>query len=547
MQEVFVLFLLMFPVISEVMSNPRGSEISSGDKNEFVEIYNPDSVSFSLRNLMISDGDEIDTLTLFPDSSILNLYPGVIINSYDIPPGGYALIIDREYMDSSDVPQPYTIPAGTIILTTNDNNIGNGLSNNDPLYLISPDWDTVDTYGTPADPRDSIPINPPDGVSVERINPLSGDDESNWGLSRDSTGSTPGERNSLTIWYDVGLIGVSRDSAVMGSPLHIEVWIKNFGILPVDSFTVLISNGFTRLQGFFIHLERGDTTGVKIITPEITEPYLNLLLTVQEAHDENASNDTLRLFIPVTLAPVVINEVMYNDTVEWVEIYNNTSSQISIGGFCIKDASGHLSGPSPPVVLDAHEYYVFVADSISFVHRFPGVTNFVALENFPTLNNNYESVVLLDEANNAVDSLRYSFSWGGAAGVSLERISPDVSTNLKENWGSSQAPDGGTPGEANSISNFHESSGLIVLSSKIYKRNSGDFVIKLNANPQDRVLLYVFDIRGRIVKKLIDGESGVYLVRWNGTDEWGNWVGSGLYIIYCATETRKEKTVIMVR
>ncbi len=548
MQEVLVLLLLLsHPIINEVMANPRGPEATSGDKNEFVEIYNPDSVAASLLNFFISDGDEIDTLTLFPDSSILSLYPGVILDSYEIPPHGYALILDREYMDSSDVSQPYNIPAGTIILTTNDNDIGNGLSNNDPLYLISPSWDTLDTYGTPANPRDSIPINPPDGISVERIDPFSPDIESNWGLSRDTTGSTPGRRNSLTVWHDLGILRVSHDTAISGAQFHLHVWIKNFGIYPTDSFTVSLIDGFSSTQTLFIHLNRGDTTGVELTTPEITEPYINLLVSVHIEHDENPANDTVRLFIPVSLSPVVINEVMYDDTVEWIEIYNNTTSQIQLAGFHVKDASGHVSAPAPQIALNAHEYFVFAADSATFVERFPGVTNFIELDNFPTLNNNYESVVLLDGANNVVDSLRYSSSWGGAHGISLERVSPGVSTNLRENWGSSRASAGATPGRINSISNFHESRDLILLSSKVFKRDSGNFVIKLNAEPGEKVLLYVFDIRGRIVRKLIDGEKGIYIVRWDGTDMWGRKVGSGLYIIYCATETRKEKAVIMVR
>ena len=548
MQEVLVLLLLFsHPIINEVMANPRGPEATSGDKNEFVEIYNPDSVAASLLNFLISDGDEIDTLTLFPDSSILSLYPGVILDSYEIPPHGYALILDREYMDSSDVSQPYSIPAGTIILTTNDNDIGNGLSNNDPLYLISPSWDTLDTYGTPANPQDSIPINPPDGISVERIDPFSPDIESNWGLSRNTTGSTPGRRNSLTVWYDLGILRVSHDSAISGAQLHLHVWIKNYGIYPTDSFTVSLIDGFSSTQTLFIHLNRGDTTGVELTTPEITEPYLNLLVSVHIEHDENPANDTMRLFIPVSLSPVVINEVMYDDTVEWVEIYNNTASQIQLAGFHVKDASGHVSAPAPQITLDAHEYFVLAADSGAFVERFPGVTNFIELDNFPTLNNNYESVVLLDGANNVVDSLRYSSSWGGAHGISLERVSPGVSTNLRENWGSSRASAGATPGRVNSISNFHESRGLILLSSKVFKKDSGNFVIKLDAGPGEKVLLYVFDIRGRIVRKLVDGEKGIYIVRWDGTDMWGRKVGSGLYIIYCATETRKEKAVIMVR
>ena len=525
------------------MPNPAGPE----SKNEFIENYNPDTTPVSLAGYMISDGDEIDTLSLFPDSSILNLYPGVVIDSFTLPPYGYALIIDREYMDSSDVPHPYNIPPGTVILTTGDNTIGNGLANNDPIFLISPDWDTLDTYGTPANPTDSIPISPPDGISVERINPLAPDEESNWGLSIDSTGSTPGRKNSLTIWHDIGIVRISHSTPTLGEPLHLQVMVKNYGLSEIDSFRLSVTDGFSTSQSLFLHLLHGDSAGVGIETPEITEPSIFLTVSVYLEGDENPANDTVRLLLPVTESPVILNEIMYDDTVEWVEVYNNTSNTISLEGFKIRDASGHTSVPAPSIQLEPHGYFVFVADSTIFRQRFPGTSNFTELDNFPTLNNNYESIVLMDEAGNTVDSLRYSSSWGGSRGVSLERISPRISTNTKENWGSSRASNGGTPGSVNSISNFQESGGLLTFNSKIYHTGDGDFVIKLNTQPQEKVLLYIFDIRGRIIKKLVDGEKGIYLARWDGTDMWGRKVGQGVYIIYCATEKRKEKAVIMVK
>ncbi len=543
-----IFLLVSHPVINEVMANPRGRESTSGDKNEFIEIYNPDSISVNLTQFMISDGDEIDSIVPFSDSSILNLYPGVLINQNSIPPRCYGIIIDREYLDSSDVSQPYNFPDGLIIFTTGDNDIGNGLSNNDPLYLISFGWDTVDTYGTPSNPIDSVPISPPDGISVERINPLEMDREDNWGLSLDSTGSSPGRQNSLTHWLDLGIINLGHTDGSVGEPMGLSIKLKNFGINSVDSFRIgMISNIFDTTLLVIRRLEWRDTATVDFTTPEITEQFLTLKVFVCLNGDEDPSNDTTVALIPINLPPVVINEVMYKDTVEWVEIYNNTETEINLQGFKLKDASTHSSGLFPDVYLNSHGYMVITGDSSLLKTRFPDVENFIQVENFPTLNNNYDDVIIFDANGDVVDSLHYSSSWGGGEGISLERISPMIATNLRENWGGSRASSGATPGKLNSLSQFKVQSKMMQLSSKVFSPDRGNFVIKLNVKPSDRVILYIFDLRGRLVRRLIDGESGVYIASWDGKNRWGGTVQKGLYILYCATESRKEKAVIMVK
>lgn len=549
MQEVILIFIILsHPIINEVMSNPRGRESSSGDKNEFVEIYNPDSVSINLTRLMLSDGDEIDTVVPFVDSSILNLYPGVVISCDSIPPQGYGIVIDREYLDSSDVPQPYSFPEGAVLFTTQDNDIGNGLSNNDPIYLINFDWDTLDIYGTPSNPMDSLPINPPDGVSVERINPYLPDQDDNWGLSTDSTGSTPGRRNSLTIWFDLGITEISHSHASIGETMLIEVGLMNYGLNDVDSFEIgILSNCFDTTLLVHWHLVWHDSATINLTTPVITEQFLTLRIFVYLNGDENPANDTLTVLIPINIPPIVINEVMYKDTVEWVEIYNNTESEIDLKNFRIKDASTHTSSSLPIFYLQPHGFLVLTGDSALLKERFPGVSNFLEIENFPTLNNNYDDVILIDAGGNSVDSLHYSSSWGGGEGVSLERISSVIATNLRDNWGSSRACAGATPGKPNSLSHFEVQSKMMQLSSKILILGQGNFVIKLNVKPSDKIILYVFDLKGRLVRKLIDGESGKFIASWDGKNKWGENVQKGLYILYCATETKKEKAVIMVK
>lgn len=204
---VFVLGLLLAPsgtvakmVISEVMANPMGPESGSGspgDRNEYVELYNADSTTVDVEAWVLWDGDALDLIRAWSDTNLAD--PDVVINTTNIQPGCFAVILDPEYTDLGDStwPQPYDFPPGTVILTVQNTTIGNGLSSLDPLSLGTPDTVFVDTYGTPDDTLDSIPFNGGDGVSIERIDLLLPDREDNWAPCKDSMG-TPGGKNSVT-------------------------------------------------------------------------------------------------------------------------------------------------------------------------------------------------------------------------------------------------------------------------------------------------------------------------------------------------------------
>lgn len=194
-------------VVNEVMANVKGQDSgigTPGDRNEFVELFNISMGTVDVDGWFLDDGDARDVLRAWTDTTIND--PDVIINTTLIPTGAYAVILDPEYPDSGDgnFIQPYDFPPNTIILTVGNTTIGNGLQNNDPLYLYNTDTLLVDTYGTPFDTTDTIPFDPGDGISMERINPALPDLESNWLPSIDPTGSTPGRENSVSVGIEEG-------------------------------------------------------------------------------------------------------------------------------------------------------------------------------------------------------------------------------------------------------------------------------------------------------------------------------------------------------
>ncbi|MEO0185626.1 MAG: lamin tail domain-containing protein, partial [candidate division WOR-3 bacterium] len=232
-------------IITEVMSNVKGSENPYGDRNEFVEIYNQSSDTVDLSNYYISDFDAPpDEICAWSNESILIKYPDVRINSTLIYPFSYALILDREYiiLDSLNC-QPYNIPYGTLILTTDDTSIGNELASNDPLIIFSNTDACTTSFGTPFI-EDNFPSDPGDGISWERIDLTLPDTITNWHPCIDSAGCTPGKENSVTNAFDLALsenlISSIPAKVAVGEDANLCIGIINAGLRPTADYILSI-------------------------------------------------------------------------------------------------------------------------------------------------------------------------------------------------------------------------------------------------------------------------------------------------------------------
>ncbi len=232
-------------IITEVMSNVRGPEDPYGDRNEFVEIYNNSTDTINLAGYFISDFDApADEICAWDNDSILIKYPDVRIHTTILYPFSYGLIMDREYTVVDTIySQPYEIPAGTLILTTDDTSIGNELASNDPLIIFSITDACTTSFGTPY-VEDNFPNDPGDGISWELIDYTRNDTIDNWYPSIDPAGCTPGRKNSTTDAFDLGLDGnlISFIPAKIatGEDINIKLGVINAGLRPTADYTLSI-------------------------------------------------------------------------------------------------------------------------------------------------------------------------------------------------------------------------------------------------------------------------------------------------------------------
>jgi len=129
-------------------------------------------------------------------------------------------------------------------------------------------------------------------------------------------------------------------------------------------------------------------------------------------------------------ASLIINEIMYDlktgsdDGREWVEIYNNTDTEIDFTNFRFfeADTNHKLKLIQGNGKIGAGEYAVIVSNEIKFKNDWPSFAGTIFDSTF-SLNNSGEILALKDNALNIVNQYSYTSALGGAGdGNSLQLI-----------------------------------------------------------------------------------------------------------------------------
>jgi len=517
----YFLFLLFSTVcINEVMSNPLGASGpgSPEDRNEFVEIFNMGPDAVDLDNWRITDFDAIDIVVPFISFSG---------NSNTIiMPGEFALIMDPEYVNSGKNYMPYGKP-DCVLLTVGNTTIGDELSTNDPIALISPDGDTVSTY--------YHPFNPGDGISVERVYPYAGDFPENWKGCEDGSGSTPGRKNSIysspdflldSLWVEGNTVFV-----LLFNPYDIELGgmveifndknqnriFENEELL--DSFKFeSVSQDSSCLVSFSVSSEGFYVFGFDLIEGTVFR----------------------RIRIGEGVSDLVINEIMYapSGPSEWIELFNRSDYTLSLDSFYIDDVSARR------MEVQSGEYVIIASDSVAFLNYYGRVSSFIS-EMSLSFSNSGDSVFLFDENGFVFDKVFYSGN-DDERNFSLEKVNPDIPSDNPTNWGQS-VPEGGTPGTVNSIFAEYKRTDVSLTVTPRHFTPDGDgehetSIISFNLPYlRNEVTLRIYDRRGHLLREnpqLYGGEEGTWI--WDGKDERGEVVATGLYIVLLVIEDADE-------
>ena len=319
------------PVITEFMANPLNE-----DTEEFIEVFYAGPGVFPLEGCTFTDGDAVDETVHFR-------------NGRYIQPQGVALIIDPEYEGTLNIPQ------GTPLFTPANTTIGNGLTTDDPVLLYKPGGNTLEyllsTACTPVlnddplqcddDGLDSIPFDPGDGCSMERIIPDGPDSQFNWKAS--DPGGTPGavplnsgwtDLATDTVFFNGSLNGVFSNCGIFEAQGEVTFFSDSDGNLSPDLGEILDQQ--------YIVLEPGQTDSLEVFCALPDSGLFTIAASIDNPRDTITSNNTRFMqYVPDKPAWPVITEVLCNpeneDCDEFIELFFPGPGQADVTGFTITD------------------------------------------------------------------------------------------------------------------------------------------------------------------------------------------------------------------
>lgn len=164
--------------------------------------------------------------------------------------------------------------------------------------------------------------------------------------------------------------------------------------------------------------------------------------------------------VPVQAKDIIITEIFADPSpqvelpeAEFIEIYNRSSNPVDLQGWKFSDGNSFATFTS--AILLPNQYSVVC--SPSNISLFASATNVIGVSNFPSLNNNSESLTLKSNEGTLIDSVNYSLAWyrdevKKDGGWTLELIDTNNPCGEEDNWTVSEDIIGGTPGKTNSVS-----------------------------------------------------------------------------------------------
>ena len=445
----FFLVLILTNIVSSQVGNITFSEIMfapSQSNSEFIEIYNFGDESIDIEGYAI----QYQTSNLdFIQSTDSN---------YKIPPNSFALIFEGDYDYENGIYKDL-IPENTLIFYISDNSFGtSGMSNSSDrnLFLINSSNDTINSY--------TYSANNSSGISDEKIILNGNNSSENWKNSNMQNG-TPGFKNSVSpLDFDLFFeLFLPNQNFTVGDTVLLNAKVTNLGVQIADEFTVnfynnknldsLINQTELIYTENFTTLLSGDSLFVEIEIENIELRKYQLIAKVLYNPDENIHNNIAIVEFDVNPKPInpgdlVINEIMYkpqNDEPEWIEIFNRSENEINLSNFKIYDNSS--SATIPNYTIQPNSFLVIADDSL-IQNYYEDPIEFITV-NLPSLNNTGDILVMKNNFNTTIDSVKYFSEWGGSKN-SLERIDAEIESNNSQNWSSAQFVRG-TPGKINSV------------------------------------------------------------------------------------------------
>jgi len=517
---IIILFILAFCsinaqiVINEVQFLPRTNE------PEWIELYNNSNTIFS-DSLSISDLNGTKQLGLV-----------------NIPAKSYLVVCS----DSNALKVVYG--EGLVILQKSIPSL-----NNDFDALILKSKSVI---------LDSIYYNgkwTEKPFTLERVNPeLTVANQSNWKKSLHPNGGTPSKENT----HQKKNFNIALDSIQMGND-SLYIYLSNNGInlIPkaelyfefIPKYRNNIYKGYKEIN----FTTNQSTIALSYI--EFSENNFgngNLKVNIKSEFDNLPFDDSLfqKIYISYPKNSLLINEFLFEETdsiPEFIELYNNYKDTLYLDS--IKFVESNLLSKGSYLLINsfipvAPDSLITITKDSLITIQFDTIPRLVVTRKSFDLNSVGTEIIRINDYKNILlDSLSYNKSWhseyiANTKGISLEKLSPKMASDIKLNWQSSQSTLGGTPSKPNSYIKSNIEKQSIIIDPNPYDRKraiNGLCQIEIKTNfLNSKATCQIYNINGLLQKTLANSEiSGSSIIlTWDGTDDKGQAIDSGLYILY---------------
>lgn len=542
-------------VITEISRDPFGGATSiPGDaSHEFVEITNFGVDTFTIDSLYLTDGVEIDAVLPWP--SPVAEHPRCITGSKLIPPGRTALILDRDYGTALTITpsSKYLIRENTVLLTTEDSDLGNALAGDDGVLLYKGSktaishlvWCAADSsFSGTQPPGAKIVLTSPgpgrEGVSIVPTAFLF--NTIRYGFCADSV--TPGFFELLkNDWFAEWRLG-EPDTAKRSFPCSLAC-IKA-GALPASplrwSVTMQSSAGArTAAEGpCIVAGNRGSAAN----TLPIDSVSYSLHL-FEQSGETIWQLDVSPLFTP--LSPIKINEIFPRATPgepEWIELSNVSPMPINCKNWTIGNSESFDTITSADIIIAPGDFIVLSADGALFSQRYPARQRLIVPSHWHALDNYTDTIFLRDGKGRIKETVCYRSDWFTDWNrQSLERISMASPGTDRASWRLAASPTPGQPSGA--PTNSAGSQPVLTIGPKPFTPNGDgrdDFLsITVETGAAASASLSVYGFSGRKLRGF--PSPLVPRILWNGRQDNGAPAPAGPFFV--VLETRSASGNVM--
>lgn len=522
-------------VIHELLADP--SPQIGLPNSEFIELRNLSAAPINLRNWKLSDGSSTATISinylLQADSCVIICATGAV--------AAYSAL-------------------GSAIGVSNFPSLNNDA---DVIWLASPEGRIIHAVAYEQSWYQNA-VKSEGGWSLEMIdaNNACGDID-NWTASKDPAGGTPGRKNSIEANNPD-----ERPPALLRTYAPDSVTIAILFDESIDSISAVTLTHYRLDKGLMP--ARASPVGpvlkqVNLATAKPMLPDTVYTLTVSGVTDCAGNRigvmNTARTGRPSIAAAgdIIINEVLFNPSIngtDYLEFYNASNKIIDASAL----HAGHRNITGDIIVagkLSVTPFLIFPGDHIVIAENAGMVTsqfvtkhpmNILVMDKLPSLPDDKGSIVLLNARGSIIDELSYDEKWhfpliAELEGVSLERINARQPTQSSDNWTSAASDAGyGTPTYRNS--QYHSSGalkGTVEIKPAVFSPDNDGlddacFIYYRLSAPNHVASVTVFDLNGNVVRNICNNvtlsQEGFF--RWDGLDNKGNMLPTGVYIVFTA-------------